>query len=127
MRGVSTIGGLTLACLSGPGLSQESGILSRGFGNDSCGKYLAATEGRGPSMSYTLQNPLGEFTDRSALYYQWIQGFLTGINITNWGKAPQMNVDMEGVDLWIRKYCRENPTDNITLAVKAFVREHLRK
>ncbi len=45
----------------------------RGAGNDSCGKFVAATSGNAPGRGMAIKNLDGkEYFDQSQLYAEWI-------------------------------------------------------
>jgi hypothetical protein len=95
----------------------------RGAGNDSCGKYIVATSDSSPGSGKAIQNLDGKmYFDQSNLYAQWVQGFLTGINVTDFSGSKQIEIDYTGVQLWISKWCQENPASSLVEAVSAFAR-----
>ena len=73
-----------------------------GAGNVSCGKWLKDRK----SGDYSQE--LG-----------WVQGFLTAVGVSmNMGQ-----LDKDGTVNYIDKYCQDKPTDILTLAVVAMVKE----
>lgn len=96
---------------------------SRGAGNDSCGQFLASTYGIPPGKGQTLVQPNATYYDQSTLYAEWLQGFLSGVNIMADAATPgatQITSDYPAVDLWVRHWCEGNPTANLFKAAAAF-------
>jgi hypothetical protein len=94
----------------------------RGLGNDSCGKYLAAVHGHAPGAGNTVNHPQhGRYYDDHVRYMDWLSGF---VGATNWWVADEPNqirVDNAAIDVWIRKWCEQNPTKALVEAASAFV------
>jgi len=97
-----------------------------GVGTESCGAFLAARGQNNPGSALELQAPDGSVTfDKSYLFAEWINGFLTLYNIDNSGKA-QIDIDFAGIDLWLRQWCEAHPTKRLVDAVAVFADEQRR-
>jgi hypothetical protein len=84
-------------------------VWTDGFGNSSCGKWLAAKN------------------DSAARYgaEQWLLGFVSGMN---WavavGKRPQARlVDNDAAMAFVDHYCAANPLHTVAFAAAALVQE----
>lgn len=89
-----------------------------GIGSDSSGKFLAAVDGLPPGNGGSLKYAGQQWFDQRYLYGQWIQGFLTAINLLT-DASHQIQVDVPGIDLWVRNYCRVHPIATLSDAVSA--------
>ena len=90
-------------------------------GAHSCGKYLAAVHGHAPGTGRSIDLPEGRAYDEHIRYAEWVPGFLTA---TNWwviDERNQIHPDGAAVDVWIRKWCEQNPTKTLVEAASAFV------
>jgi hypothetical protein len=100
----------------GSAAAQEVPISVYGLGNKSCGAFIAATKDFGPGE-------IGQAHDLyslNALFNQYALGYITAYNALNGN--PVNNVDLAGIDLALRRYCQNNPTDNFATAVEKFIR-----
>ena len=90
---------VSLLVFSAPGYSADENGLANAIGISSCGEWVK------------------ERTADSVLSWQdktWIAGYLTAYN----RQTPdtwdiQGNTDIESIFLWLDKYCRENPLENL--------------
>lgn len=93
-----------------------------GLGRDSCGKYLAARGTQSLGMEIKFTRPDGvEFFDKSEAYFEWIDGAITGFNLSDPTGKQQVVVDLEAIEVWLRRYCNDNPTTMLSDAVEQFV------
>ena len=100
------------------------------FGNsptDPCGKFLAA---RRPDYGLKTKIDGTEFVDQSTVYREWIEGFISGVNLIH-GSLRSMHsmpkditVDYESTELWIANYCQTHPAERLVDAVVAFIVAH---
>jgi hypothetical protein len=114
------VGVIAALILSTPCHAQGRNLVS-GLGIHSCGKYLAAVHGHPPGKGRFLNRPEGQFTDEHFRYAEWLSGFFSA---TNWwviDERNQLQVDDAAIDVWIRKWCEQNPTKPLASAADAFV------
>jgi hypothetical protein len=53
----------------------------------------------------------GKYYAELIRYNEWMMGFVTGFNVSHEDSTDdQINVDMPSLDVWIRKWCNDNPT-----------------
>lgn len=84
-----------------------------GFGKDSCGKFVA-----------TYQVPKEKIDSRTLAYMSFVNGFVTGINMSMALDAPKgglplsvgSNLDIYGQMMWIRQYCLVHPDETFAAA-----------
>jgi len=121
----SVIVALLLACVSTAGHAQS--FLALGVGTNSCGMYLSAVHNHPPGMSRTVNSREGQFFDEHMRYVEWLGGFITVTNVSM-GTGPDQNVkgDDASIDVWVRKWCEQNPTRSVIDAAIAFVRDQRR-
>ena len=93
-----------------------------GLGNDSCGSYTIALA-EDPSISAVNRNGKIYFTMANA-YAQWLNGFVTAINLTGKPGPGQITVDVNGIALWARNFCAANPAEPLNAAAGAFIRAY---
>jgi hypothetical protein len=99
----------------------QSGVV-HGMGNNSCGKYLAAVHGHAPGKGTGFNDRWrGKFSDDHSLYMQWLAGFLTATNLWVTNEPNSIRFDGAAIDVWIRKWCEQNPTKTLLDAASAFV------
>jgi hypothetical protein len=102
--------------------SYGQGIYVHSWGTHSCGKYLAAVHGHPPGAGIGFNDrQRGQFSDDHTLYMGWLGGFLSA---TNWFVMDEPNgikTDSAAIDVWIRKWCEQNPTKSLAEAASAFV------
>jgi hypothetical protein len=63
------------------------------------------------------------YSDDHFRYMGWLNGFLIA---TNWWVTREPNgiqSDDAAIDVWIRKWCEQNPTKPLAHAASAFVRD----
>lgn len=94
-----------------------------GLGNDSCASYILALDDNRPTAAIKMDGKT-YYTAANA-YTQWILGFVTAANMSGpQGLKNQIQVDVNGIALWVKKYCAAHPSDPIVSGAGAFVREH---
>jgi len=99
----------------------QGGNLVLGLGHNSCGQYLAAAHGHPPGESMAIHRPEGQFTDDHSRYMEWLGGFFSATNLFVIDQRNQLRIDNAAIDVWIRKWCEQNPTVFLGQAALAFV------
>jgi hypothetical protein len=90
------------------------------WGNHSCGKYLAAVQGHAPGTGKGFNDRWqGQFSDDHTLYMAWLGGFFSAMNFLI-SEPNQIQGDNAAIDVWIRKWCEQNPTKQLIDAAWAF-------
>ena len=80
-----------------------------GFGAQSCATYLTG-----------LQNdPNGPLT-AGAPVTQWIEGFISALDYLHRPVPEHTRIDIGGVALWIKEFCKSSPQRSVADAVLAF-------
>jgi hypothetical protein len=100
----------------GSAAAQQVPVTIYGLGNQSCGAFIAATQGLGPGETRTGH----DLHSLNALFNQYALGYITASNAL--AGNPVNSVDLAGIDLALRNYCGNNPTDNFVTAVEKFIR-----
>ena len=98
-------------------------VFVTGLGHNSCGQYLAAVHGHPPGKSIVADLPQGQFHDDHHRYIEWLRGFLTATDLLVMDGPNQLKVDDAAIDVWIRKWCEQNPTKPLFQAASEFVRD----
>jgi hypothetical protein len=122
------------SCLAEQVTQEPTIVLIRGFGNDSCGKFLASVEGLplGKVPMITYQDGQ-EYWSKAGVYANWIEGYISGVNTIidvdpfrsgagQYQPSKQIGVDYLGTELWIRKWCNTHPAESLYYAVASFIR-----
>jgi hypothetical protein len=93
-----------------------------------CAAFLAAVEGH-PINGYNGIEQGGQtYWDESALYSQWIGGFMSGMNLVEKMKTgKQVTMNWPDIEAWLRDYCGSHPDDNIIVAIEQFYFPELTK
>jgi hypothetical protein len=121
MRYVVTVAALILSCAPTASYAQQ-GFYAYGLGNHSCGKYLAAVHGHAPGKGKAINHPQqGRFSDDHSLYITWLDGFFTATNQWVLNEPNGIKSDGAAIDVWIRKWCEQNPTKLLVDAASEFV------
>jgi hypothetical protein len=93
-----------------------------GIGADSCASYVLALSENRPTAAITMEGKT--FYTTANAYTQWINGFLTAMNATGKPGQGQIQVDVNGIALWVKNYCEANPSESIVMGAGAFIRAH---
>jgi len=94
-----------------------------GIGTDSCASYTLALDADRPTAAIKMDVKV-YYTTANA-YAQWLSGFVTAANMSGPEDLKyQINVDVNGVALWVKNYCVQYPSEPIVAAAGAFVRAH---
>ncbi len=89
-----------------------------GEGTNSCGSFISDKKEGG---------------HRLGLNYQWMSGYITGVNnrraIADPNKESNLGsgLDSESMLLWLENYCRANPLNNLENAAGALVSELIKR
>ena len=104
----------------------ETTVTVFGQGALSCGKFIAAIGNIAPGKVLVMDNTgSGRFVSENAVYVQWLTGFITGVNVALAGELEQQikGLDLAGVDLWMRNWCNQHPTNMLFDGAVAFFNE----
>lgn len=97
--------------------AMESGqYVVNGIGGDSCASFVLSLSDYQPTNAivtggktyYTMANA----------YTQWLAGYITA------GSQGANRVDVNGIALWVKKYCEANPSESLVFGAGAFIRAH---
>ena len=103
--------------------AQNSNQLSiHGIGADSCGSYVVALSENRPTAVIRMEGKM--FFTAANAYSQWLSGFVTAENLRLPGGPSQIQVDANGIALWVKNYCEANPSRPLVNAATAFVLAH---
>ena len=120
MRYIATVAALILSYGPTASYAQSGGV--HGLGNNSCGKYLAAVHGHAPGKGSGFNDRWrGKFSDDHSLYMAWLGGFFSAMNWLVLDEPNGIKTDNAAIDVWIRKWCEQNPTKTLLDAASAFV------
>jgi hypothetical protein len=112
---------LLLSFVSTGGYAQV--FTAHGVGLGSCGKYLSAAHNQPPGRYMNFKGAQGApLFDEHGLYIEWLLGFITAINrsLLSAGTRSDVQTDAAAIDVWIRKWCEQNPTRTVAEAACAF-------
>jgi hypothetical protein len=119
MRYIVTVAALILSSTASYA-QWRYGIWDQGV--HSCGKYLTAVHGHPPGIGKVINHRQeGRFSDDHYLYMAWLGGFFTATNYWVTIEPNGIQSDHSAIDVWIRKWCEQNPTKNLADAASAFV------
>lgn len=97
-------------------------VVVSGIGSDSCASYVLALADNRPSTAMTMDGKT--YYTMANAYTQWINGFVTAINLSGRPGTNQIQVDVNGIAMWVRNWCEANPSESIVAGAGAFVRAH---
>jgi hypothetical protein len=119
---------LLLSCVSTAVYAQSQGVFVTGMGDESCGKYLSAVHNQPPGKYRVLNRRDGDYYDEHMVYGEWLKGFLTAMNLSSVmeGKDNVTTADNAAIDVWIRRWCEQNPTKKSIEATIAFTKDQRR-
>ena len=114
------LGGLLLCSHA---FSSEPNLwLVTGIGGDSCGSYVLALNENRPTAAVTYDGKM--YYTKANTYAQWVTGFVTAANFASKPGQGQIQVDVNGIALWVKQYCEANPSALIASGADAFIRAH---
>jgi hypothetical protein len=120
MRYIVTVAALILSYAPTASYAQQANVSAPGA--HSCGKYLEAVRGHAPGKGREIDHPQeGRFSDDHTLYMAWLEGFFTATNLWVLNEPNSIRGDQSAIDVWIRKWCEQNPTKTLVEAAYAFV------
>jgi hypothetical protein len=101
-----------------------------GVGQFSCGKLIAAIGHAPPGSHEQMTTPNGIFIDEHTQYQEWMTGFVSGYNFAHSAPGDEQKkqvraIDQAGMDLWMRNWCNQHPTQTVFQASAAFINEML--
>jgi hypothetical protein len=98
-----------------------------GAGLNSCGALISAVGDVPLGKAREMNTASGTFVSENARYQQWLMGFVSGFNLAHSvpGYKQLEEIDLPGIDWWMRKWCRDHPTKKIVDGAVAFVSEML--
>jgi len=101
--------------------AEETGIVVYNLGRSSCGELVLALNANthNTGMSYRGQM----WFSKASAFAEWISGYITAQNAAR-PVRQQLNLDMAGMSLWLKKYCEQNPTMSMMFAIDALLRAH---
>jgi hypothetical protein len=102
-------------------------VFEIGSGLDSCGKYIAALGDAPPGKYREMNTARGVYVSENKVYQAWLLGFVTGFNAVYAGDLEQQvtKIDPAGMDLWMRNWCNQHPTQTVLDGAIAFINEML--
>ena len=111
-----------ITCSSAGAVESQQWRVS-GLGTDSCASYVLALDDNRPTAGIEMQGKT-YYTAANA-YTQWINGFVTAANMSGPSAlSRQINVDVNGIALWVKSYCAAHPSEPVAAGAGAFVRAH---
>jgi hypothetical protein len=120
MRYIVTVAALILSYGTTASYAQQANVSAPG--THSCGKYLAAVHGHAPGAGIGFNDRWrGQFYDDHFRYMAWLAGFLDATNLWVTNDRNSIQSDNAAIDVWIRKWCEQNPTKTLVEAASAFV------
>jgi hypothetical protein len=86
-----------------------------GAGHDSCGELIGAIG----------DAPTGKMTTTTGVYLEWLMGFVSGFNAAHVGERELQvrGIDAAGMDLWMRNWCNQHPTQKVIDGALVFINE----
>jgi hypothetical protein len=85
------------------------GVHVQGVGTLSCGKYLQLRAEKNSSQD--------------GVFVSWIWGYIAGFNMEVRQPTTRDLPDEASTLAYVDKHCRENPLDNVIIAVNALIRD----
>jgi hypothetical protein len=118
-----------LLCFTSTAGDAQPYFYAGGVGRNSCEQYLSAFHNRLPGKIRTIQHPEGEFVDEAARYTDWLAGFFTASNwwIARTGTGNSVKADYATIDVWMRRWCEQNPTKGVLEGAVEYVQNESRK
>lgn len=93
-----------------------------GIGSDSCASYVLALNDHRPTAAIELQGKT--YFTVAAAYTQWLTGYVTALNLRGESGPGQITVDVNGVALWVKRWCEERPSLTVVDGISAFYHAH---
>jgi len=105
--------------LAGTQRSQSEPSVHLGAGPTSCGKWLEARKQERTSQPNPHSLQAESLATRHFMALSWIQGYLVGVALGTNGAYDERTAALKripddfSIDLWMDKYCRENPSNKV--------------
>jgi hypothetical protein len=98
-----------------------------GVGVNSCGALTSTVDDVPLGKAREINTASGTFVSENARYQQWLMGFVSGYNLahTRPGGKQLEEIDLPGIDWWMRNWCSKHPTKKVVDGAVAFVSEML--
>jgi hypothetical protein len=106
----------------------EMGTAVLGAGQYSCGKLIATAGTTPPGARFQrTDREKGLIINEYAMYQEWLMGFVTGYNFAHNDLVEQQvaRIDIAGLDLWMRNWCNQHPTQTVFQGASVFIKEML--
>jgi len=91
-----------------------------GLGAGSCAAYLKALDQNQPGDPAKVDDET--YYSASDAYMQWIEGFVSALDYLHRPAPDRTQIDVQGVALWIKEFCKSSPGKPVLDAVLAFDR-----
>jgi hypothetical protein len=109
-------------------------VTVQGVGVHSCGQFIGAI-GKSPPYEY-IDTRSGHFVSENAEYQEWLLGYVSAFNATwsafsaahpgeEWQIDLFKRIDLAGMDLWMRNWCNQHPTQKVVDGALEFIHEML--
>ena len=98
---------------SGAAVAEVNGTYTA-LGTRGCGVYVKNRQADPNTHGYLVDN---------LAITGWIAGWITSVNYLTTGKVHFFDTDTESIFLYIDKYCRGNPLNNVHQALRELFRE----
>lgn len=120
-KGIVMASALLLTSL--PCFAMGEAFLVAGFGNKSCGDFLASSQNSKLGRTWTLAAPSGvKMWDEKLVYLEWARGFVTGTNQFLGRQSYDKNTEV-ALEAWLVSYCGQHPTALFAIALVRFLTE----
>ena len=102
-------------------------VFALGAGNKSCGELIGAIGDDPPGKYRSTNTTTGVFVSEHGRYLEWLMGFVSGFNVAHAGDIEQQvtKIDPAGMDLWMRNWCNQHPTQKFFEGAWFFINEML--
>jgi hypothetical protein len=115
-----------LLLTAGVAHAEPGAVTGWGVGSKSCGRFIATIGKLPPGKYHSIDTKNETFVSENTQYQQWLMGFLTGFNTAHVGDKEQPisgRIDLAGMDLWMRNWCNQHPTESVFHGALAFIDE----
>jgi hypothetical protein len=107
----------SLACFA----KDDDVFLVVGFGNVSCGHFLASTQNSKLGKTWTLTEANGtKMWEEKLVYLEWAKGFISGTNQFLGRRSYAKDTDA-ALEAWLLNYCGQHPTTLFASALVQFL------
>lgn len=121
---IAVVSALLLGASASRASDDEQIAAIYGIGSESCGRFVAAATDNKPGAYRAMTRPEGSYVNDLQRYQQWMMGFVSAINSTRPNLDSQIKVDLAGMDLWLRNWCNQHPTDSVYHGLMIFTTKH---